>query len=449
MMPDSSTVQDTDWSDVDWEALIETIHNDHCVLMLGPDIAIPDGEKLSLGWQLANELAALLEDELTPKEYKKINPDNLPQVSQFYAHIKGDIYPRTKTRSFFESRRSQTSSLHRNLAALTFRIVMTSAHDEMFLRALEAEGKTPTFHWYHFNGNHQEMVPAGTIDSPMVYYLYGHPQALESMVITENDLLDFLVRVIKGRPALPDNILSMFDSERKCYLFLGFGFRNWYLRILMHVMQKNKKNRSVALEKVFQRRLKEFQSTVLFFKKSRHNIHIYNMEMLDFSDTLNKKYFEKYPDGLDHQQDSHLSSNAPVVFISHARENRKQASALCSNLTKNNIKAWIDWKDLLGGDDFDFEIKKAIKEKIDYFIFLNSAELEGRNEGYVIKELKTAIDRQEGFKKGFRFIIPITFDETKEMEEFKSLNQLFLTGPDDIDRLVSAIKRDQGRRKRG
>jgi hypothetical protein len=449
-LPHSSPEHLSQFSDVDWVALIETIQNDQCVLIFGPDISIPDGEESPLAWQLANEFAALLKDELPPKEFGKISPDNLPQTSLFYSHIKGgDIYPRTIARSFFKKKADKSSSLHKNLAELPFRTVITSAHDEMFLRALESKGKAPKVHCYNFNGNQHEAVAKGTIESPMVYYLYGHPRELQSLVLTESDLLDFLVKVIKGRPELPDNILSMFASEKKCYLFLGFGFRNWYLRILMHVMQKNKKTRSIAMEKVFQKRLKEFQSTVLFFKKSRHNIHIFNMELNQFAETLKNKYCERFPDGQEISPDQTPSPDAPVAFISHARENRKEATALCNQLNQKGISAWIDWKDLYAGDDFDFEIKKAIKDKIDYFIFLNSSELADRNEGYVIKELNAAIDRQEGFKKGLKFIIPITFDNTKAMDEYQKLNQISLPTIDDIDPIVSAIRRDQERRKRG
>ncbi|HAO20607.1 MAG TPA: hypothetical protein DCQ37_09125, partial [Desulfobacteraceae bacterium] len=72
----------------------------------------------------------------------------------------------------------------------------------------------------------------------------------ESLVMTENDLLDFLVSVISKAPGLPASITSELNSTDKNFLFLGFGFKHWYLRILLHVLAGNshKKSRSFALE---------------------------------------------------------------------------------------------------------------------------------------------------------------------------------------------------------
>jgi hypothetical protein len=63
-----------------------------------------------------------------------------------------------------------------------------------------------------------------------VYHLYGYPADPLSLVITENDLIDFLVNVVRKEPSLPPEITN--TLARSTCLFIDLGFKNWYLRSL-------------------------------------------------------------------------------------------------------------------------------------------------------------------------------------------------------------------------
>ncbi len=448
MPEDNQKNRDSEWDSDDWTVLVDAIHNNHCLLMLGPDVAVPERDDNPLSSQLANKMAEWLKDRLSPKEYRKINPDNLPQVSQFFAEKKGsESYPKSRASTFYEEKAGLTSRLHRDLAALPFQSVITSTHDELFLEALRAEGKTPETDHYNFCGDAVDSVKTGTIESPMVYYLCGHIKVPGSLVLSENDLLDFLVNVIKKDPSLPENILSKFSDPKNCFLFLGFGFRNWYLRILMHVLEDNKKNRSFALEQVFPHKLKEFESAVLFFKQPKHNIHIFKRELKSFSKELKQHYFERYPKNKKPVVKPKPLRNRLRVFISHAKENKDVAEQICNRFKETGYNAWFDKKDLLTGDDFDLEIKSAIS-KLNYFLLINSRELANREEGYVFREINAALDREKSIRKKFKFILPVTIDDSEPLDETHLLHHFHLKDPNDISEIIRAINKDQERRRK-
>ena len=76
------------------------------------------------------------------------------------------------------------------------------------------------------------MIP-GAPDHPLLYRLFGDPKEPGSMVLTENDLLDFLICMVVQRPQLPNGLLVALRQNARTFLFLGFGIRHWHLRVLL------------------------------------------------------------------------------------------------------------------------------------------------------------------------------------------------------------------------
>ena len=57
------------------------------------------------------------------------------------------------------------------------------------------------------------------------------------MVLNDKNLLDYLVRVIKESPPLPDAVRATVRAPSTVFLFVGFGFHNWWLRLLLKVLE--------------------------------------------------------------------------------------------------------------------------------------------------------------------------------------------------------------------
>ena len=296
---------------------------------------------------------------------------------------------------------------------------------------------------YNFNGENPGLVQMGTVEKPLVFYLYGAVDEPGSLMLTENDLLDFLVVLSSGKRPLPDNIRSELQDENKSFLFLGFGFRHWYLRILLHVLQggRKKSSRSFALEKFPPENIAELQRTAFFFKKNDYRIHIIKEDFNGFAKQLRDRFAPCSPAVISRIE----ATKVPEVFICHASEDKDHADSLYKTLEQAGIRSWLDKENLRGGDRWDDIIKNTIEE-IDYFVVLQSKNLQEKRIGYVNKEIRLALEREKKFRD-LNFIIPYKIDESELLKELIPFHTIDLTGEATVKTLIDTIQRDFEKRK--
>lgn len=99
------------------------------------------------------------------------------------------------------------------------------------------------------------------------------------------------------------------------------------------------------------------------------------------------------------------------VFISHAKEDQKVAEELHDYLTRNGYSPWLDKKDLKVGQNWDYEINKALKESTFVVLLLSSTSVQKR--GYVQKEFNLAVEYSKNMLIDDIYIIPILLDDCK------------------------------------
>jgi hypothetical protein len=315
----------------------------------------------------------------------------------------------------------------------------------MLYNALEKTGKKPLRASYNYRGENPDMVRMGTMENPLVFYLYGTIAEPESLVLTENNLIDFLVAVISKNPPLPRNILSELRNQNKSLLFLGFGFKHWYLRILLHVLQgHDKESRSFALEQYVSGNIEELQSEIVFFKTSDYKITICEEELQSFVRELQKRY-EKWASA---KPSEFELQNAPAVFLCHSGQNRNDVEVLRDRLREAGFNAWFDEHDQRGSDEWDRRIEQAIKKELDYVIVLQSQAMITATEGSLKKEIDLAFQRHRACKPGIRFIIPTKIEDCTSLEELEPLQTIDLVNKENVEKLISTLRRDQQRRKR-
>ena len=430
----------SEWEDDNWNTLIYSIRHNKCILMLGPDAAVAEGQQHPLTEILANDLA----EKLDPGDREKINASDLTQVAQCYYMRKGRQSLEAKVSAFYEEKRNLCSNLHRNLAALPFDFIVTATPDNMLIEALEKEDKKPVKKWYHFNGNNPRIVEEKwSKDEPLVFYLYGTLDKPNSLLLTENDLLDYLVALVSNTRPMPANVLSELQDESKSFLFLGFGFRHWYLRILLNVLQVQKKGSfSFAMEQYHRLHADSDQlwQTLCFFQRSDYKINIFKQSLNEFASQLKERY-KKYLPSLPARKPQVIDENAAEVFICHASEDKDFAAYLYRELEAAGLRPWLDKKNLRGGDQWHRVIDKTLK-KIDYFVVLQSQALAKKLSSYVIREINAALDRKSEFRRGIRFVIPAKIDDSPLLEELKDIQAVDLTGKKNINDLIDAITRD-------
>ena len=328
----------------DWRSLLHTIRKGDCILFLGPEMATASVEEVQrpLIELLSEQLAEEIEGEGV------VNQSDLAHVARKYSMKRSQLASKIAATTFYEQHAACISKPYEDLAALPFPLIVNTSHDACFVNALKKEGKSCELSFYDYNGKRPGLAPEGTAAKPLVYSMYGSIEEPNSMVLSENDLLDFLVSVIAKEPPLPANISGAFKEKSACFLFLGFSFKNWYLRILLHVLQSRSRSiESFALEQMSTYE-DIYEGAVLFFKDS-FKLYVYPMEEAAFTGELKRRYEAQYgaaPVAANPGLEDDLEN--PVAFVCHASEDAGFAQRLSGTLQKSGINTWLDKKDLQG-----------------------------------------------------------------------------------------------------
>lgn len=434
----------------DWDRLIETIRRKRCILLLGPGLTVAPGDDQHV--PLTTRLAQVLAGQLPATDV--CDPDNLSHVAQLYFQHPdfSRIDLERAVKRFYAPYEQESTPLHQELAQLPFTLCVNTAFDRFFLNALSAAGKTSVYDYYHFRKGRDS--PLASIDpayfndplNPVVYDLYGSREDEDSLVLSENDLLEFVVKVIQNAPPLPSFIKARFSDPNASFLFLGFGFRHWYIRILLHILQAQRhQNPSLALEDAGFFAHPEQRQIVIFFEKE-HRIAFRQQDCRRFAAELRQRFAES--GGIAPQPVSTLPEDAPRVFLCHSHQDREAVVKLGESLRARGIAIWLDRQSLRGGDDWDRLIPDVIKKQIDYVVVAQSKGLAERVESYCYREIRTALERQDSFKEGVRFVIPLQLDSGILLPELTELQSVDLTVAQGVQELVQTIQEDWNRRGR-
>jgi hypothetical protein len=89
-------------------------------------------------------------------------------------------------------------------------------------------------------------IPASwrpTPDRPLVFHLHGHHTEPRSLVLTEDDYVDYLVRfAVERQPGKETSLLSPYVYEilaEKPLLFVGYSLQDWTFRVLFRTLLRN------------------------------------------------------------------------------------------------------------------------------------------------------------------------------------------------------------------
>jgi formylglycine-generating enzyme required for sulfatase activity len=211
--------------------LVEQLCKGNCVLFVGAGISMGEGG-LPGGWQLAKELAERCDypgDDLS-----------LPRVAQYYADTvdKADLLQYVCRR--IREARQEPMETHKLIAALPFKIIVSTNYDCLIERALEAAGRP-------FNVIVTDKQ-VGSWDEGVVNLLkiHGCVSQWESILITKDDYWEFFER----RPNIA-NILSA-EAARRSLLFVGHGlgdddFNRIYLQVTRNLAEFRHKSYAVQI----------------------------------------------------------------------------------------------------------------------------------------------------------------------------------------------------------
>lgn len=232
----------------EWRNLIKDINSNRCILMLGPKLATVDikGQNLPMLEVLSESLSSELEEEAI--SYELSSKNNLPYIAQRFMSIpkirRMDL--EDEVLQFYEQHTGLIPNLYQALAKLPFHLVVNTTPDDFMHKALKSVGKweSQMLH-YNFKKEQLSSIPHFSSDAPLVYNLLGSLSDPESLVINEEDQVEFIKNVVKGNPPIPNQIMRHFD-ERKTYLFLGFDLEEWHFRLLLDSLKLDVENMTIS-----------------------------------------------------------------------------------------------------------------------------------------------------------------------------------------------------------
>lgn len=217
---------------------------------------------------------------------------DLTRVAQYFDGVAGRGGLDDELHSVF-AKPYTPAPIHYFLADFANLLIVTTNYDDLQERALREKNRpfhlviyrtgSPTFLLKEHGACKPREVVANEVslpigEIPIVYKMHGacDPQDNEhdSYVITEDDYVEFLSRMT-SQTAIPAVFAEPF--RRSHFLFLGYGLRDWNLRVVLHKIWQNWPRRryaSWAIQHQAERLEREFWS--------RRLLTIYELQLDQF-----------------------------------------------------------------------------------------------------------------------------------------------------------------------
>lgn len=98
----------------------------------------------------------------------------------------------------------------------------------------------------------------------------------------------------------------------------------------------------------------------------------------------------------------------PLIFISYASPDQDRVDEFYQFLKTEGFNPWMDKYEIRGGQNWDFEIKKALKRAAVIVVFLSNNSITKR--GYCQREIKIALDKAQEKLLEDIYIVPLALD---------------------------------------
>jgi hypothetical protein len=203
----------------------------NCIFFLGPGLAL-DKE----GGPLQSGLLDYFKEKQLEIEEDLDNLYNCKKQAKTRAHVYIKEYYRDH---------GQLNDMLKQLARIPCHLYISINPDLLMKQALEDYGVEHEFEYYV-----KEQPPADvavpTAEHPLLYNLFGSLEDQRSLVFSYEDLIQYLFSIIRDFK-LPQNLRSNLEQSHY-FIFLGFDFEKWYLKLLLKLFLLDENKPSIAAE---------------------------------------------------------------------------------------------------------------------------------------------------------------------------------------------------------
>jgi SIR2-like domain len=225
------------------DQIADAIQKRQCILFLGAAVHAPppDGSDFVYPEAVRPPLGSALSLSLAQKcgldgRFPHEDPKDLQRVALFYE------IDRTR-RQLVEAIREavhvgkKPSPMLRALADLDFPRVVTTNYDQLFESALRSVGKDPRVSVYTKHREPTRDFPNPTSESPIVFKIHGDIDHEDSIVVTDEDYIRFLLRMGDKDPYDPVPLKLKADLTEWTTLFVGYSLLDYNLRVLFQALR--------------------------------------------------------------------------------------------------------------------------------------------------------------------------------------------------------------------
>src|SRR5512143_2790548 len=108
-----------------------------------------------------------------------------------------------------------------------------------------------------------------------------------------------------------------------------------------------------------------------------------------------------------------------TLFLCYAHSDQQAVRVLYHRLVREGADVWLDEDKLIGGQDWEAEICRAVRESDVVMVCLSK---QFNQAGFRQKEVKWALDTAMGQPEGEIFLIPARLEECENLESLGKLH---------------------------
>lgn len=210
----------------DWNFITDTIRRRKCVLFIGPQVfSAPDGTSV---------------EESLCRALDARNPAH-PYISSFYDQDGFFLFRENKFRTrvisqlrdFFNGPFPEAEAIFEKVAQIPFQVVVTLMPDRLLPQIWQRQGVAHQSSFYH-HAQAAKPLEKPVSELPLFYNLLGWIEEDESLVLTHNDLFNYLESVFTGGHMNTDLKAELLQANN--FIFLGLPFGKSYMQLLLRVL---------------------------------------------------------------------------------------------------------------------------------------------------------------------------------------------------------------------
>lgn len=258
---------------INWRRLTRAIRNEGTVLFIGPNI-----EKDENGQPVFQKLCRKMVDEYEGE----LSYDEKEGFLFFIEpEAKNDVIYDLK--EYYEQH-NYANEIYETIAALPLHLIVSLSPDDSIHTAFKKNGIKHNF--VYFDSNKEE-IEKPVKDLPLIYSLFGLATQ-GKYILSQEDYFNY-IKLVLSDDVLPKKLISALRSASN-YIFIGFDFEKWYVRMLLMILNFHKDKEEKTRHAIQSENTNELYKQLT---EKQFNINFIDNNEADFINEFYKKMGEE------------------------------------------------------------------------------------------------------------------------------------------------------------